>query len=947
MPKSKYVLIGLLWLLRCPFSPSYTANTSASTGLLMAKSCAKKSKSEHEHLSTDSATDKEAPVQESDDTIVAPDQPPRPEGDESLIESTDPKESHSDGNTQDAIPPAPEGPIKSIIQYDAEESIVFDIKNKTIRMYGGGVIEQDDIKLNAEEVFLNWTDHTITAFSKKNEEGAIEKKVVLQQAGVEYIAEDVRYNFDSQRAVANNLFHKQDDGILRADKIKKDRKDTFYADKGRYTTCNCTSPCFHISAKKLKMTQDDQIVSGPFQFYFDNVPTPLGFPTGIFYFPGNSGIILPEYGGESARGFCLKDGGYYIKFNDYVNLALQGDIYSKGSTRFAAKSLYKKRYQYNGRLSYERRTNIYPSERHAGDRTKSWRFRWAHATENNRASDLTADVNLENSSFRKQDALSSDEKLQANIDSSIRYTNKLVGLPYTFTVNLLYRTRNPLYSNKGDGQKITATIPSISLPTKNIYPFRQKGRPADHWYSNIYFQHKFYFKNELSNFIEDKRVSFSPNNWPLIFKNGNYGAKNEFPIRSNIKLLSYLNLTPVFRYRERWYWERLHYKDPEDNKGEKIKGFKSVRDCDFGTELATTLYGTYTFSRNAAVQAIRHELEPFVSFTYVPDFSASKYGYWQTMADGKKKNRFKNAIYGAPADRRVAKLNVRLNNRLEMKVKNRPGSERSTQKISILKSFNWRTGYDFLKDEFPLEDITFYTATSLFNRLIDISFDSTFDPYIYRKNSNTPNEAVKINEFAWKHGQGLGRVKTASLNISTKFKPGGKDSILEKYRELEEEEEDIVEEEVKEELKHIQEHPEQYVDLKIPWSLDVGYEWDYKSPLQKKNRYLEEDNIYEWPDRSLLSKEKKPATQQLSLTGNIKLTKNWKVVLKTRYNITEKKFMEGDRTQISIHRDLHCWDMDFSWNPLGDKQHYSFSIRIKSPLLKALKYSRTKDYRNF
>ena len=208
-----------------------------------------------------------------------------------LLENTELTPPLSYYGIQDPVPTASEEPLQAIIQYNAEDAIIFDVKHQTIRLYGASIIEHDTIKLEAEEVFLDWINHTIAAFSKKNEAGTTEKKAVLTKDGVEYIAENVRYNFVSQRATADKLFTKQEDGILKANKLKKDRETTFYADRVTYTTCNLTKPHFHVHARQVKITQDDQVVSGPFNLYFDGVPTPLGLPFGIFYLPRGSGII--------------------------------------------------------------------------------------------------------------------------------------------------------------------------------------------------------------------------------------------------------------------------------------------------------------------------------------------------------------------------------------------------------------------------------------------------------------------------------------------------------------------------------------------------------------------------------------------------------------------------------------------------------------------------------
>jgi len=45
-------------------------------------------------------------------------------------------------------------------------------------------------------------------------------------------------------------------------------------------------------------------------------------------------------------------------------------------------------------------------------------------------------------------------------------------------------------------------------------------------------------------------------------------------------------------------------------------------------------------------------------------------------------------------------------------------------------------------------------------------------------------------------------------------------------------------------------------------------------------------------------------------------------------------------SQISLYRDLHCWDMSFQIIPFGIRQSYMFTIKVKSALLQMLKLQR-------
>ncbi|MFM2428482.1 MAG: hypothetical protein RL012_366 [Bacteroidota bacterium] len=827
------------------------------------------------------------------------------------LESPDAASSVSDSAAQDQDPTKPKGPIQSIIQYDAEDSIIFDVRRQTIHLYGAGVIEYGTIKLEAEEVSLDWTRHIIAASSNKNAAGEIEKKAVFTKDGIEYFAESICYNFQSQRATSNKLFAKQDDGIFRANKLKKDRETTFYADRATYTTCNLAKPHFHVTVQKLKITQDDKVVSGPFHLHFDGVPTPLGFLFGIFYFPRGSGIIPPKYGGESKRGFCLKNGGYYIKFNDYVDLSLQGSLYSKGSTEFIAGANYKRRYQYGGNLRFERTINLGTQETELPKKDKSWRLQWKHNTENNRSSSWNAQVDLESESTNARESAVEKGNYQTKKDSSIRYTNNLVGFPLPYTLNSSMSLHAP---QSGEAH---ARLPEVSLGTTNMYPFRRRGTAGTSWLSDIYLRHKLEFQNRLSNSVDNTLDFITPKDWPALWKNRNQGAQHTVPLQTNIKILTYLNLMPKITYQERWYWEKTDYKyDAKGNiKEDKVPGFVRVYDYTFGATLKTNLYGTCFFGHNATVQAIRHQFGPELSFTYTPDFSGPEYGYWQTMKNGKERgkkfDRFKGAVYGSPGENTTAVLKVSLNNRLDMKVKNNAAAQKGSRKVPILESFDWSTHYDFLADQHALGDINFKTRTKLFDKLFDISFESTFDPYLHKKKGNT-----RSNEFAWSHGKGIGRMKNASLSISTKLGSKSKHSTLNQSGASEDDQD------TKEAPTPIQEDPTQYVNFKIPLGLTLDYKWAYTCPAPWDN-----------PEK----------TNSLSFEWLINLTEKWEVTCKSTYDLTKREFV-GHSTDIGIHRDLHCWEMNFNWNPLGDKQTYKFSVGLKAPLLKDFKYSRGREY---
>ncbi|MFO8067150.1 MAG: hypothetical protein R6U11_06180, partial [Bacteroidales bacterium] len=110
------------------------------------------------------------------------------------------------------------------------------------------------------------------------------------------------------------------------------------------------------------------------------------------------------------------------------------------------------------------------------------------------------------------------------------------------------------------------------------------------------------------------------------------------------------------------------------------------------------------------------------------------------------------------------------------------------------------------------------------------------------------------------------------------------------------------------------------IDYSVPWSLRFSYTFNYNSrrPLHT--------GIYE-----------REYVQNLSFSGDIKLTPNWRIGFRSGYDFDRK---EITYTSVDVYRDLHCWEMTFNWIPFGFRKSYNFTIRVKADVLQDLKYSK-------
>ena len=129
-------------------------------------------------------------------------------------------------------------------------------------------------------------------------------------------------------------------------------------------------------------------------------------------------------------------------------------------------------------------------------------------------------------------------------------------------------------------------------------------------------------------------------------------------------------------------------------------------------------------------------------------------------------------------------------------------------------------------------------------------------------------------------------------------------------------------------MRHIREHPEQYVDWSVPWTLNFRYDFNYGNSFTYENF----DKI-----------NTKKLIQTLGVDGNISITPKWKFEFRSGYDFENKKI---SYTEFRILRDLHCWHMSFQWIPIGQRKSWSFMLNVKASVLKDLKLDKKKDFRD-
>ena len=823
------------------------------------------------------------------------------------------------------------GEIETTINYSASDSIFYDLKTQTLKLYGNSKIDYGDINLTAYEILIDWDEQTIDANYRVDSLGKKIGKPIFTEDNQSYETDKITYNFDSKKAKIKGIVTQLDDAYMQGEDVKKNELDELFIHDAKYTTCNLSEPHFHISAKKIKVIPGKKVLSGPFHLKFGNIPTPLGFIFGMFPQPKKkiSGIIMPNYGEEQRRGFYLRDGGYYFAASDNIDLRLTGDIYSKGSYGLTLGTSYKKRYSFSGNLRFnfnKSKTGTFENPAISND----FSFSWSHSPDSKgRSSRFSSSVNFQTNSYNQNKNLvysDFNESINAQFNSNISYNKTFKGTPFNLSANLRH-------SQNVQTKKVNLTLPDVSYNMSRIYPFKNLGKLGKTALGKLSISHRFTGKIQLSNGTSggslgglniinssdnfSDQIEFSFDNISSIIDRSKIGGKHTIPISTSFNLLKYFTVSPSINYNEIWYFKKLSYNYNEIENGIEIdttNAFSRAWSYNSALSLSTRIYGT-VFFKKGKIKAIRHVISPEISLSFSPDFTKPRYGYYENIqineeGDTRLLSNYENFLYGTPRIGSSATMNFYIGNNLEMKVVDKTDTISGTKKIKIFENLSFSSSYNFLADSFNLAPIRFSTRTSFFKRLINLSLSGNIEPYAYKLDSTSSgsgNEIIyqrRINELSLKNNQGIGSL--AFVNIALGFRFSAKDF----RKENDDDKESTFG--TREEIDYINANLAEYIDFNVPWSINASYN------LNRRKIGFRDPTI----------------TQTLTFSGDVSITEKTKISFRSGYDFKNKMLTQ---TSINATRDLHCWRINFSWVPFGRFQSYNLSINAVSALLQDLK----------
>lgn len=812
--------------------------------------------------------------------------------------------------------------IKSKVDAKARDSIMFDLTEQKIYLFNQADLKYEQIQLEAAYVEIDFNKSIAFAKGMKDSTGKVVDDPVFTEKGQSYKSETMKYNYDTKKGLIYKVFTEDGDGYLHGETIKKMENDEINIKSGSYTTCNLEDhPHFEFKFYKSKVIPGKKIITGPAYLTIEGVPTPLFIPFGLF--PNEkgqrSGIVIPTYGESSNRGFYFENGGYYWAVNDYLDLKLVGDIYTRGSWAVKPSMRYRKRYKYTGNVNLTYAINKVGQKGSSDYReSKDFAIRWNHSQDPKARpnSKFSANVNIVSSQYNVFNPSSTQDYLSNTFQSSVAYQTNFKQ-KYFLTVNASH-------SQNTKTKIVNLTLPEVTFSVNRFYPFRKKERVGKQkWYENISMNYTMNAKNTTST---PDSMLFKPG-FINEFKNG---IKHSLPVSSSVKVLKHFNLTNSINITDRMYFEsyRKYWSNDTLLNGndttigyiatDTLRNFNNIVDFSFSSSLTTKLYGMVAFKKGP-VRAIRHVLTPSVSFSYRPDFGNEKWGYYdyyydQDLNDSIQYSLYEGAIYGQPPSGKSGSLNFSLSNNLEIKVPSKKDTITGMKKIKLIDNFTISASYNLAKDSLRWSKVKMSGRTRLFKGF-DITYSSSWDPYVL-DSSGTKN----LNKFEWKVNKRFLRLDNTTWNIGLRF-----NLTSEQFKKKDKNQTDAGTEA---EMQQIEQNPEDYIDWSIPWSLNINYNLRYTADNEYINFIRQrEDNL----------------VQTLSFFGDISITKKWKIGFRSGYDFEQGKL---SYTSVNIYRDLHCWEMRFNWIPMGPRKSWNFTINVKSSILQDLKLTKKKDFRD-
>ena len=820
--------------------------------------------------------------------------------------------------------------INDSFEWSASDLEYFDKDSNKMELYDSAFVKYKTISLKAGHIEFDIKKNEITGKPLTDSLNNMLQRPVFKDKKDEFTANLIRYNMKSKKGYVEYAAKKEGELTVHG-KIGKfisgEGDSIYHADQmfikqGLITNCTLDHPHWGIQASKIKLIPNKLAIFGVSTIQLGDVPLyPVILPFGLYpMFQGQkSGLILPkrlDYNQDFGVG--AQDIGIYLVLSDYMDIRVTGDIYTGGTHGIHIETNYAKRYKYTGnlKLSYFNAIKEVP-----GDVSKISSPAFNISLSHNQSpkahpyQKLGGNINFSLNGFQRKAYTDANNRINNITRSNFSYSNSLPGTPFNLSVALNHSQNNQTRS-------FDLTLPNVTLKMNTIYPFKSKNRVGkEKWYEKISLNYDGAAKNLIN--ATDTTI-FTPE----VLNQMKYGIRQRIGTNATFRVFKYFNASFRLDYNEKHYFKTINkYLDPKtryDSIGldadslivydtiygtvikDTVSQWKIYRHFSPSINISTNRYGKILFNKGW-LRGIKHKITYNVSISGNPIDETKYYDRYvdtDTREEYNNKEKYSIFDYGGPFGTSTSQtknliLNYNINNLLEAKLFSKKDS--SLRKVPLLKNFSISGSYNITADSFNFSKISTGFNFSLFKNFISFRYSGSLDPYIKVNN-------IRMNKLVWDERKRPFRHDKSTLRISVYNKSFA--DIIDLFRKKDKNSKSKSKSNKKNTVQN-----DKLIDILKDFRLN------YNLNMTWENNSNDVDTFF-------------VSTHSIRVSGTIPITKNWKIrVNNLDYNLKDKKFEYPD---FGFERDLHCWKMNFSWQPKGGS--YTFFIGVKSSMLQFIKY---------
>ena len=820
-----------------------------------------------------------------------------------------------------------ESEIQGPITYEAQD---FDIlvKEQKMILLGRAKVTYLDMTLTAAKITVDWEKDLMTAegvwdtvwVKEVSDDGDSVQTVrymgapQFSESGDVLTGEVMVYNFRTRKGRVLRGRTAYEDGFYTGNTLKIVKPNSLNVADATYTSCDKEEPHFHFWSQKMKIDVDEKLIAKPLVMYVGKIPV-LALP--FAYFPirkgRHSGVLIPRYGESTLEGRYLRGLGYYWAASDYWDVKGTVDYYENSGFLFRGDLRYNLRYRLQGAISgsWTRKDfEVY------GTKERRWDLAIRHSQTISPTMSLAVSGQFVSSgNFYRDVSANLEQRLQQEIRSNAKLTKKWG------TTGKAEITLNQTRYLKTD--QISELLPQVTISNRVASlipkPEARRGQEQERrWYHDITIPYDF---NILMKRSRQKSAD------GVVAKKDGIGMDHSLGMYVSPTLFGWLRLQPKISV-EAWWLDRRkeYYVDPETNaiQSRDKKGFFMHQTFNTSVSANTKIYGLFQpkFLKNVM---IRHVASPNISFSWRPDFSEDKYGYYQTVVDTQgveyRRDRYSGGLFGSTPTGESQSMRFGLDNVFQMKV----GDGEKEKKIDLF-MLNFSSAYNWKAEQYRLSDLR-STLRANPSRNISLDVSATHSFYQTDENGNRVNrlymDEIRIKDWKTIFTKRWVRMTNFSVNLNLRLQgrarsgmgsdagmEGGQEGLQTGMEGLENLSGDRLT------------YDETVSGFDIPWNLTtrLSYTINRYNPLNPSKKF--------WMD----------------INFDFNLTKNWKISYKSQWDFIEK---EPVRQDFIFKRDLHCWEAMIAWTPTGYNKRFYFRINVKAPMLRELKFEKGAGRRGF